>query len=44
MEAAELKRLLTKARKDNRGSYPVKLREAVVAYAARRRAQKGSGD
>jgi hypothetical protein len=42
MEATELKRLLGKARTDNRGSYPVKLRDAVVAYAARRRAQKAS--
>ena len=42
MEAAELKRMLARARSDRRGRYPAKLREAVVAYAARRRSQKAS--
>jgi hypothetical protein len=44
MEAPELKRSLAKARAENRGRYPVKLRETAVAYAARRRAQKASRD
>jgi hypothetical protein len=44
MEPTELKRLLARARPDNRGSYPAKLRDAVVAYAARRRSQKASRD
>ncbi len=41
-EATELKRLLAKARTENRGRYPARLREAAVAYAARRRAQKAN--
>jgi hypothetical protein len=44
MESAELKRLLARARSDKRGRYPTKLREAAVAYAARRRAQRASRD
>jgi hypothetical protein len=44
MEAPELKRLLARARSDKRGRYPAKLREAVVAYAARRRTQRASRD
>jgi hypothetical protein len=44
MEASELKRLLAKARADKGGRYPVKLREAAVAYASRRRTQKASRD
>ena len=44
MEATELKRLLAKARADSRGRYPTKLREAVVAYASKRRGQKASRD
>jgi transposase-like protein len=42
MDAIELKRMLAKARADKRGRYPARLREAAVAYAARRRAQKAS--
>lgn len=42
METLELKRLLSRARAENRGRYPVKLREAVMAYAGRRRGQKAS--
>lgn len=42
MEANELKRKLAAARPTNRGTYPVNLREAVVAYAARRGAQRVS--
>ena len=44
MDVAALKRLLARARADKRGRYPTKLREAVVAYAARRRVQKASRD
>jgi len=44
MEATELKRQLARARTDKRGRYPTKLRDAVVAYASRRRAQKASRD
>lgn len=44
MEGPELKRLLAKARSGKRSRYPAKLREAVVAYASRRRAQKASRD
>lgn len=44
MDATELKRLLVKARGDKRGRYPAKLREAVVAYASKRRGQKASRD
>ena len=44
MDATELKRLLARARGDKRGRYPTKLREAVVAYASKRRGQKASRD
>jgi hypothetical protein len=42
MDATELKRLLAKGRTSRRGRYPLKVREVVVAYAAKRRAQKAS--
>ncbi|HTU61890.1 MAG TPA: hypothetical protein VMF89_25710 [Polyangiales bacterium] len=44
MEGTELKKLLGRARSDKRSRYPAKLREAVVAYASRRRGQKASRD
>jgi len=44
MEGTELKRLLAKARGDRRSRYPARLREAVIAYAAKRRAQKVGRD
>jgi transposase-like protein len=42
MDATELKRLLAKARVSKRSRYPSRLREAVIAYAGKRRAQKAS--
>lgn len=36
--------MLARARSGKRGRYPTKLRETVVAYAARRRTQKASRD
>jgi hypothetical protein len=44
MEANELKKQLAAARAARRGSYPSALREKVVAYAAKRRAQRVSRD
>src|SRR4051794_10574224 len=40
MEASELKRRLAQCR--GRGRYPAELREAVLAYAARRKAERVS--
>jgi DNA-binding transcriptional regulator YiaG len=40
MEASELKRQLARARSEKRGAYPSALRDAVIAYAAKRRAEK----
>jgi transposase-like protein len=42
MEANELKRRLAQGR--GRGGYPAELREAVLAYAARRRSERVSQD
>lgn len=44
MEAPELKRRLAQARAKGRGRYPAALREAVLAYAARRKAERVSQD
>jgi hypothetical protein len=44
METSELKKQLAAARSARRGSYPPGLREKVVAYAAKRRAQRVSRD
>ena len=44
METNELKRQLSRARGEKRSRYPAALRQAVIAYAGRRRAQKVSRD
>lgn len=44
MEAPELKKRLAQARAKGRGKYPPDLREAVLAYAARRKAERASQD
>jgi transposase-like protein len=44
MEASELKRRLAQGRGRGRSGYPAELREAVLAYAARRRSERVSQD
>ena len=44
MEASELKKRLAASRAARRGGYPQVLRDAVVAYAAKRRTQRVSRD
>jgi hypothetical protein len=44
MDASDLKRRLAAARAVKRCSYPTALREAVIAYAAKRRTQRVSRD
>lgn len=42
MEASELRRRLAQGRGRGRNGYPAELREAVLAYAARRRSERVS--
>lgn len=42
MELLELKKQLATVRSGKRSRYPAKLKQAVLAYAAKRRAQKAS--
>jgi transposase-like protein len=44
MEASELKRRLAQAGAQGKGKYPAPLREAVLAHAARRKADRVSQD